>query len=62
MTVITEGSDLIIRIPLNQIGEDSKSTGKTTIHASSGGAKKTEITMGNGKPLQVSVLAYTSKK
>lgn len=60
MTVKVEGNNLVITLPFDKDGKDSASK-KSLIHATTGGAEKTEVMVG-GKPLQVSVNAYTSKK
>lgn len=55
-----KGNDLVITIPFDKKGKDSAS-GKTNLHATTSGAVKTEVEV-NGKPLQISLNAYTSKK
>lgn len=58
MKVTVEGTDLVIRIPL-QTPRPSAS-GKTLVVATSGGNKQTAAEV-NGKPVTVGVNAYINK-
>jgi hypothetical protein len=57
MQVEIKGDNLVITIPLDKKGKISES-GKTMINATSHGGVKTNVEV-NGKPLTVSVNAYT---
>lgn len=59
MNAKLEGDNLVITIPFNKAGTPAKSSGgKTLLHSSSGGGQKVGLDV-DGRPLTVSVLAYT---
>jgi hypothetical protein len=54
------GENLVITIPFNKAGTPAKSSnGKTLLHSSSGGGQKIAGLEVEGRPVTVSVLAYT---
>jgi hypothetical protein len=59
MKVTVEGSELVIRLPLNNPPRPS-ATGKTLVVASSNGNKPTEAKI-NGEPVIVGVNAYINR-
>jgi hypothetical protein len=59
LTARIEGSELVIRVPLNPTPVSS-SSGKSLVVASSHGNKQTEAKV-NGKPVTVGVNAYIAK-
>jgi len=59
MKVEVKGNDLVITLPFNKAGNDSKS-GKTKVHATTNGNIATTVDV-NGKQLIVGVNAYTPK-
>lgn len=59
MKVEVKGNDLVITLPFNKTGNDSKS-GKTKVHATTNGNQASTVEV-NGKQLIVGVNAYTPK-
>lgn len=61
MDLKLQGGKLVITLDFDEKGRDS-SSGKTNIHAGTGGrAEPTDLKV-NGKPLLVNISCYTSKK
>jgi len=57
MQVKLDGKNLVVTIPFDSTGHESKS-GKTMIHASSGGNQPTALQI-DGKPIVIGLNAYT---
>lgn len=54
-----EGNELVIRVPWDKQGKASGS-GKNIVHATSGGNKETDLTVGD-KKVVIGVFAYIKK-